>query len=45
LPLDKMAQRTPEVALDRDVVRAAVEELRRELTNNRTTSSRGRVNN
>ena len=45
LPLDKMAQRTPEVALDRDVVRAAVEELRRELTNNRTTSSRGRANN
>ncbi|MFL6871644.1 MAG: FtsH protease activity modulator HflK [Candidatus Azotimanducaceae bacterium] len=31
LPLDKLAQRAPEVALDRDVVRAAVEELRREL--------------
>jgi membrane protease subunit HflK len=45
LPLDKMAQRTPEVALDREVVRAAVEELRRELTNNRTTSTRGRANN
>jgi membrane protease subunit HflK len=43
LPLDKMAQRTPEVALDRDVVRAAVEELRRELSNNRTTT-RGRAN-
>ena len=45
LPLDKMAQRTPEVGLDREVVRAAVEELRRELTNNRTTSTRGRANN
>lgn len=45
LPLDKMTQRTPEVALDRDLVRAAVEELRRELSNNRTTSTRGRVNN
>jgi len=45
LPLDKMTQRAPEVALDRDVVRAAVEELRRELSNNRTTSTRGRANN
>ena len=45
LPLDKMAQRTPEVGLDREVGRAAVEELRRELTNNRTTSTRGRANN
>ena len=44
LPLDKLAQRAPEVALDRDVVRAAVEELRRELSNNRTTT-RGRANN
>jgi membrane protease subunit HflK len=45
LPLDKMTQRAPEVALDRDVVRAAVEELRRELSNNRTTNTRGRANN
>ena len=45
LPLDKMAQRSPEVTLDRDVVRAAVEELRRELSNNRSTSTRGRANN
>ena len=45
LPLDKMTQRAPEVGLDREVVRAAVEELRRELTNNRTTSTRGRANN
>ena len=45
LPLDKMTQRAPEVGLDREVVRAAVDELRRELTNNRTTSTRGRVNN
>ena len=45
LPLDKMTQRAPEVGLDREVVRAAVDELRRELTNNRTTSTRGRANN
>ncbi len=45
LPLDKMTQRPPEVTLDRDVVRAAVEELRRELSNNRSTSTRGRANN
>ena len=45
LPLDKMTQRPPEVALDRDVVRAAVEELRRELSNNRSTNTRGRSNN
>jgi membrane protease subunit HflK len=45
LPLDKMTQRAPEPALDRDVVRAAVEELRRELSNNRTTNTRGRANN
>lgn len=45
LPLDKMTQRTPEVTLDRDVVRAAVEELRRELSNNRSTTTRGRANN
>jgi membrane protease subunit HflK len=45
LPLDKMTQRAPEAALDRDVVRAAVEELRRELSNNRTTNTRGRANN
>ena len=45
LPLDKMTQRAPEVALDRDVVRAAVEELRRELSNNRATNTRGRANN
>jgi membrane protease subunit HflK len=45
LPLDKMAQRSSEVTLDRDVVRAAVEELRRELSNNRSTSTRGRANN
>ena len=45
LPLDKMAQRSQEVTLDRDVVRAAVEELRRELSNNRSTSTRGRANN
>ena len=45
LPLDKMTQRAPEAALDRDVVRAAVEELRRELSNNRATNTRGRANN
>ena len=45
LPLDKMTQRAPEVTLDRDVVRAAVEELRRELSNNRSTTTRGRANN
>lgn len=45
LPLDKMTQRIPEASLDRDVVRAAVEELRRELSNNRSTTTRGRANN